>query len=291
LRHAYMEAKNEQVRFLVGQYWDLVSPLLPNTVNFSVNWGVGNIGFRRAQFRAERYIHLSDNLIWTVQGALAQNVIQDFASGGPGTAGVVRETGNWPMIQGRTALTLGRQCLQPITVGISGHIGETGFDFNQAFLNQPIEDDARFTTWSFNVDAKIPVTNRLGLHGEFFNGANLSTLLGGIVQGVCPCRRSPIRSYGGWLETWYDVTPDVHAHVGFGIDNPNDRDSLIGRTNNQVIYANVFLDVTKHLITGLEVSSWKTAYQNKTLGTPDEIDAPTEPGEAVAIDWTIRYKF
>jgi hypothetical protein len=195
------------------------------------------------------------------------------------------------MIQARTALTLAGHCNEPITIGMSGHIGETGFDFNQVFLNQPVDDDARFKTWSFNVDAQIPLTARLLLHGEFFTGANLSPLLGGIVQGVCPCQRTPIRSYGGWMETRYDVTSNIHTHAGFGIDNPIDRDSLIGRTNNQVVYANVFLDVTERLITGLEVSSWRTGYQNQTLGTPDEIDYPTEPGEAVAIDWTVRYKF
>ena len=29
LRHVYWEAKNENVRFLVGQNWDVISPLLP----------------------------------------------------------------------------------------------------------------------------------------------------------------------------------------------------------------------------------------------------------------------
>lgn len=69
LRHVYWEAKNKDLRILTGQTWDVVSPLLPHTVNFSVNWGVGNIGFRRAQFRLERYFHLSDSTTWTVQGA------------------------------------------------------------------------------------------------------------------------------------------------------------------------------------------------------------------------------
>ena len=103
LRHVYWEAKNEDVRFLAGETWDLVSPLLPNTVNFSVAWGAGNVGFRRTQARVERYFHLSDDVIWTVQGAVAHNVIQDFTSG---VADVRRESGNWPMLQGRTALTM-----------------------------------------------------------------------------------------------------------------------------------------------------------------------------------------
>jgi hypothetical protein len=292
LRHAYFEAKNEHVRFLVGQYWDLVSPLLPNTVNFSVNWGVGNIGFRRAQFRVERYFHVSDHLKWTLQGALAQNVIQDLVSG-PLSADVTRETGSWPMIQARTAVTLSSFCCDPITVGCSGHIGETGFDFRDSAPGNPSigpQDDARFRTWSINADMKLPITDCFGFQGELFHGANLSPLLGGIVQGVCPCERVPIRSIGGWGEVYYNVTPCIHLHAGFGIDDPNDRDSLIGRTNNRVIYGNVFFDLTDHLITGLEVSNWRTGYQNQTAA-PNAVPFPTAPGEATTIDWTVRYKF
>jgi hypothetical protein len=294
LRHAYWEAKNDHVRFLIGQYWDLVSPRLPNTVNFSVSWGAGNIGFRRTQFRLERFFHVSPNMIWTVQGALAQNVIQDF-TGGALAAGVRRETGSWPMFQARTAISCGPSCREPVTIGVSGHVGETGFDFLQGFAANPDLDpldDARFRSWSLNLDYKVPITDCLGVHGEFFYGSNLSPLLGGIVQGVCPCLRVPIRSHGAWFEMWYNVTPNVHAHVGYGFDDPNDNDSLIGRTYNRVAYANVYLDLTEHLITGLEVSSWHTTYHNRT-NEPGFVptDDPTADGEAVAIDWTVRYKF
>jgi hypothetical protein len=290
LRHAYWEAKNEDYRFLVGQYWDLTSPLLPNTVNFSVNWGVGNIGFRRAQFRAERYLQVTDNLVLTLQGAATSEVIQDFVA----VENIVRESPNWPMIQARAA-AVGERSGRPVTLGFSGHIGETGFDFRTGDPANPAlgpEDDARFLTWSFNVDFQVPVTDRLGVHGEFFTGSNLSTLLGGIVQGVCPCQRVPIRSTGGWGEISYDVTPHIHSHFGFGIDDPNNSDLLIGRTYNRVVYANVFLDMTKRLVTGWEVSSWRTSYANRTSEPGfNPVPGPTEPGKAVAIDWTVRYKF
>jgi hypothetical protein len=282
---------------LIGQTWDLISPLYPNTVSFPVAWATGNIGFRRTQFRLERYLHVSDNVMWTVEGALAQNIVPDLATG-PLAADVNRETGNWPMIQGRTAITfpgLGGHC-RPVTIGVSGHIGETGFDFREESpgpANLPPEDDARIQTWSFNVDVKMPITERLGFHGEFFTGANLSNELGGIVQGVCPCLRIPIRATGGWGELAYDVTPNVHAHVGFGIDDPNDRDSLIGRTYNRTIWANVMLDLTEHWKTGFEVSARRTQYHNLTLDEPEEdrLAGPTEPGEATVLDWTVRYQF
>jgi hypothetical protein len=88
------------------------------------------------------------------------------------------------------------------------------------------------------------------------------------------------------------LTDNLTAHAGFGIDDPNDADSLIGRTYNQVIYGNAFLKLTEHLLTGLEVSSWLTTYHNRT----DEqgfrpTNDPTEPGKSVTVDWTVRYKF
>lgn len=200
------------------------------------------------------------------------------------------------MIQGRTALTFdSRHLAGPATLGISGHVGETGFDFATGFpanLNLEPEDDARFKTWSFNVDATLPVTERLTFQGEFFTGANLSNLLGGVVQGVCPCLRVPIRSTGGWAETSYAINDCLTTNVGFGIDDPRDVDSLIGRTYNRVVYANMFLDVTDNLTTGFEVSSWRTGYHNRTNEpgfTP--IPGPTAPGKATTLEWTVRYHF
>ncbi len=296
LRHVYWEAKNDDLRLLAGQTWDLVSPLYPNTVNFSVNWAAGNIGFRRTQFRAERYIHLSDDVTLAVQGAVAQNIIPDLATGDL-AAGVVRETGNWPMLQARTGITFPAFDCKPWTIGFSGHIGETGFDFLQTSpgpLRMPPQDDARFLEWSVNTDINMPITDRLGFHGEMFHGSNLSNVLGGIGQGVCPCNREPIMATGGWGEIWYDWNSCLTSHFGFGVDDPNNNDSLIGRTYNRVLYANVFVQITDNLRTGFEVSSWLTTYHNDTLNEPDPNDRiafPTLPGEATVLDWTVQYRF
>ncbi|MCA9264313.1 MAG: hypothetical protein KDA60_10715 [Planctomycetales bacterium] len=295
LRHVYWEAKNEHLRFLVGQTWDVVSPLIPSTVNFSVNWGAGNIGFRRAQIRYERYVPLSSDVTMELQSALAQNIVPDLASGDV-AAGVIRESGAWPMLQGRLGFKVDAIEL-PLAFGVSGHIGETGFDFTRtgpgpAML--PPERNARFQSWSANADWSLPMSERFGIHGEFFTGENLSNLLGGINQGVCPCLRVPISSIGGWTEIWFDWTQHIHSHLGFGVDDPDDSDSVVGRTQNRVIYANVMIDLTKRLRTGLEVASWETRYHNLTLTEPDpanRIAGPTAPGEAVVIDWMMQYRF
>lgn len=296
LRHVYFEAKNDRARFLAGQYWDVVSPLLPNTVHFPVLWGAGNVGFRRNQFRLERFIDLGKGRVWTVQAAVAQNVIQDLTTGFS-SVGVNRETGDWPMIQARTAMRFDdiSAAGRSLQIGLSGHIGETGFDFTEGHPANPAlgpEDDVRLTTWSANAEIVVPLSERWSVQGECFTGSNMSNLLGGIVQGVCPCLRVPIRSTGGWGEVTYAWSPKVSLHAGASIDDPNDNDSLIGRTKNQVVYANVIYRASDQLTTGIEVSSWRTEYHNRT----DEpgftfVDSPTAPGEAVLFDWTVRYSF
>ena len=140
----------------------------------------------------------------------------------------------------------------------------------------------------------MPFTDRLGFHGEIFTCANLSNLLGGIGQGECPSARVPIRSTGGSRESWYywgecDTTTFVN-----GIDDHDDDDSLVGRTFTRVIYANVLVQLTNNLLTGLELASWRTSYHNKTLNEPDpddQIAFPSLPGEATVIDWTVQYRF
>lgn len=291
LRLAYWEAKNDESRILVGQYWDVVSPLLPGMLDYSVAWDAGNIGFRRAQVRWERYLPLSDQLEWTLQASVNQDVVTDFQT----QPGIRREPSNWPVIEGRTALTWDTWREQTATLGVSGHIGETGFDFLSTGpppLNLPPADDQRFLTWSANVDLKFPFSERTGVQGEFFTGANLSSFLGGIGQGVCPCVRRSIRSTGGWGEIWHNWSPRLHSHVGYGLDDPLNRDFLVGRSYNQVIFANLVFDVNKHLTTGLEVGQWMTFYRDAREGqVAPELLGPTAPGRAVTIDWMIKYAF
>lgn len=293
LRHAYWELENESFRLLLGQTWDVVSPLLPHTLNLGSGWDAGNLGFRRTQFRAERNWIFSDVSRVTLVSSLSQEIVTDF----PTDPGVQRETSNWPNVEGRLAWTLGRRDTdrEPATIGLSGHIGETGFDFLTAGpppLNLPPLDDARFETWSANVDLYLPITSRFGFQGEVFTGANLSAYFGGIGQGVCPCVRVPIHSRGGWGELWYDWTPRLHTHAGYGLDDPRDNDFLFGRTYNQFFFANVLVDVSERLSTGLEVSYWKTLYQERRVGLiPTDQLAPTAAGKAVVFDWMTRFEF
>ncbi len=283
LRHVYWQVKNDYYRILVGQTWDVISPLYTSTLNYAVGWLGGDIGYRRAQFRFERYFYPGPELMLTSQIGLMQNIVTDFST----TTGVDREPGGWPIVQGRLAATIGdRKYGRPIEVGMSGHIGETGFDFTSAGP-APARDDQRFRTWSANVDVKVPVTDRLLVKAETFTGENLSAFLGGIGQGICPGYRSTIRSSGGWIDATYKLTDRWRVVVGYGLDDPLNSDIQYGRTYNQFIFANTSFDITKSLVTGVEVTSWKTLYQD-VRAVPT---GPTEPGESIVFDWMFKYSF
>jgi hypothetical protein len=51
LRHAFVELKKGNFSLLAGQTSDLISPLNMDTLNYTVGWSVGNIGYRRPQLR------------------------------------------------------------------------------------------------------------------------------------------------------------------------------------------------------------------------------------------------
>ncbi len=119
----------------------------------------------------------------------------------------------------------------------------------------------------------------------------LGTFLGGIGQGVCPCLRKAIRANGGWLDVGFDVTPRLHTHTGFGIDDPNvEEDALFGRAYNQFLFTNVSYDVTNKLNLGLELSYWKTLYFESRDDAGVPLATPS-PGESYRLEFVTRYGF
>lgn len=274
LRHAYGEFRTDQWRFVGGQTWDVISPLIPGMLNYTVGWAAGNLGYRRAQARVERYVAVSDSLLWTSQFSLNQTIVSDFVRD-PLEGG---EDAGWPTVMGRMAASLGprgKGC-DPAVIGLSGHVGEEGVDF----FAPPAEDDRRFFSWSFNVDARIPLTDSVGFQGEFFTGKVLGTFQGGINQGINRVQRVGVHSIGGWAEVWVYLTPKLHTHAGYSIDDPRNEDiAPVGRALNQVLFINAVYDITPLFDVGIEVSRWKTNY----IGLRD--------AESVRVETVMRYRF
>lgn len=272
IRHAYAEVKNENFKLLAGQTWDLISPLNPGMLTYAVGWGGGNIGFRRMQIRYDRYLQLTSSTKCMLQGAIAQDIALDFIQ--------FAESANWPVLQGRIGFEVDSfSVIQPLLLGVSGHVGEQGFDFP---ASGPLlaQDDARIETWSFNVDCRYPITSRMGIQGEYFTGKNLSTFLGGIIQGINLETRGQISTTGGWIEFWYNWTTRLHSHVGYGVDDPDDMDiANSGRTRNSFYFVNSSFDVLPTMNVGLEVSYRETTFRGLA------------PGEAVVLEFVGAYAF
>ena len=273
LRHAYAEIRDEDFRLMAGQTWDVVSPLVPGTLTYAVGWGGGNLGYRRAQIRYERYLRFHDASQITLQAAIAQDIALDQIAFSESTA--------QPEVQMRAGWTLGESAGDrlPLTFGVSSHVGRQGFDF-PAMADLPAVDDARLRTWSVNADLQFSLTDHLGFQGEFFTGENLSSHRGGVMQGINPQTRRPIQASGGWAELWYDWTPRLQSRAGFGIDDP--RDSHIapgGRTQNRFVFGNLRYRLTPQFLVGMELGHWKTHFQDKL------------PGEAVVLEFTASYGF
>lgn len=265
LRHAYVEMKNDEYRLLAGQTWDVISPLNPGVLFYSVGWFGGNIGYRRAQVRGERYFAVSDNLLITAQGSLNEDLLTDSL---PTAAPFGPEQGGWPVLEGRLAATLGPRgpgC-HPVEIGVSSHVGDTIL-----FLAGAPNDGVSRRTWSLNTDIRFPITSRFGVQAELWTGENLATYFGGIGQGInLAAPYNTIRSRGGWVDVWYDWSDRWHSHAGYSIDDPVDSDITSGRVYNSFIFANLSYDVTKKFLVGFEFTSWRTLWKGPDANAPDQ---------------------
>ncbi len=257
MRHAYMNLEWPEAQFslLAGQTWDVISPLNPSTLNYSVLWVGGNIGYRRPQVRLTKGLSVTDEVSVKLEGALTRTI------GRTTPAPVSSETGEdagVPTVQGRVSATFPFFGPKPTTIGISGHRGKEEYDIDATGRNVTI------TSQSINLDITQPVCKWMTIKAELFSGWNLNTYLGGINQGVNTTTLRPIDSQGGWIAANLGPWGKWSSAVGFGADNV-DRDDVVGntslRTRNSCLFGNVRYDVNAHAQVGLELSRWDTNYR------------------------------
>jgi hypothetical protein len=116
--------------------------------------------------------------------------------------------------------------------------------------------------WGIGADARYAFSERCGVKGEIFYGQTLGTYGGAVFQTVNTATFEPIRAAGGWAEVYYYLIPDcLHTHVGYGIDDPLDRDLATGQmVRNETYFSNLIWDVTKHFRIAGELTYRRTAY-------------------------------
>jgi len=257
-RHAFVRlAWPSGWELLAGQTSDVISPLVPGTLNYTVAWWAGNIGYRRPQFRVTKSTRLGD-LDLRVDVAATRTIGDDFVVAEPGDSG--SDSGH-PTFEGRLGLGV------PLGEGrltLGGHIHRG----NETLHTELHSDPAEIATSSWGLDLSA-ATGRCSVKAEVWDGANLDDQLGGIGQGLQQNDSSvwAISSSGGWAELGCSAS-GFRVSLGGGVDDPDDEDLLRGfRARNSTQWLTAVRDFGDGLQAGLELSRWETDYIGFATGT------------------------
>ena len=263
LRHAFIELNKGSFGLIAGQTSDLISPLNPFTLNYTVGWAAGNIGYRRPQLRFIYDAPLSnkDSLVMALAASRTSGLVNEDLDGGGQNDG---DDSGFPTIQARLAMATKSCTNRERVFGISGHYGEEEVDW--------VTGDENMESWSLNWDFEIPLSAQLSVKGEAFVGSNLDDYFGGILKGVNITTHNGIRAKGGWTQINYVWNGQWQYNGGVGFDDPYDRDIEDGdRSQNLFIYINALYKLIPPLTIGLEYSYWDTKYKNADSGRDNRL--------------------
>lgn len=256
MRHAYFQVEwpASGVSLLAGQTWDVISPLNMQTVNYSVGWYAGNIGYRHPQLRLSKDFQFEGGHSFLLQGALVRTM---------GHLAGERNTGvdaGFPTAQGRLAYSFPAGAGGKATFGLSGHWGEEAYS-----AAMPGQADLRFRSWSANLDMKVPLGSRVTLQGEAFAGRDLDSYLGGSNEAIRLVPKTATESAGGWLALSIAGSPKVTWNLGASVDDPRNSELSPGaRSRNGSVFANGYFTIAPRAQMLAELSYWET----DTIGKP-----------------------
>ena len=270
LRHAFLELKKGNLSLLAGQTSDVISPLNIDTLNYTVGWSVGNIGYRRPQLRGTYTYPVSQTTklisalaLSRTTGTVNEDLDLDTVNDGSDSG--------FPTVQGRLALATKLLTSNATVFGISGHYGEEEIDWKKR-PTAPGTRQVSAKSWSINGDFDVPLTTKISVKGEAFSGYNLDDYFGGILQGVNPTTRDVIKSVGGWMQLSYKRNDKWNYRLGFGIDDPREKDlSKTMRSRNAFYFGNVVYSLIPPVDIGLEYSYWETDNKSLSTGTDNRI--------------------
>ena len=276
LRHAYMTLAWPDCGWevLAGQNWDVVSPLVAPTVNYTVAWWQGNVGYRRPQLRVTRRLALGEGERLELAVAAARTVSNRQTPFAPSSGDTGSDAG-FPTMQARVGWTFPALGGRAATVGLSGHYGEEEFDLDAGGTSMT------FRSWSLCLDAKVPVTDELLLQAELFTGEDLDAYLGGIGQGVDATLGREIAASGGWLAASWTPSDVWTFHLGGAIDRADEDDlsAASARESNSVVFANAWRALDDNASAAFELSRLETDYVG------------VESGDSVRAQFALVYRF
>jgi len=277
LRHAYFQLDwlKGAWSLLAGQTSDVFSPLVPYSLNYSVGWWIGNIGYRRPQVRLTKAFDLGGDFRSRIQIAAVRTIGHDWPYSPSQDTG---KDAGFPAVQARCELAFPLFSGQQTIVGLSGHWGEEEYDIDAQ------GEEVNATSWSANLDLFLPILHWLTFKGELWTGRNVDSYLGGIGQGVVVQTTDglfvngtnatgtlidvwEIESVGGWASIEARPWHRWILGAGYSLDDPHNGDVPSGaRRRNSSCWGNVTYDITEAVRVGVEISYWETFYKDGVSG-------------------------
>jgi hypothetical protein len=282
LRHGYvrMDWPKQQLALIAGQTWDIISPLNPNTVNYSVAWWQGNVGYRRPQLRLIKTASLATDVELKIDAGISRTITGRKAFFKEANDPDTGADAGLPTFAARAGLSFPVASKRVASFGVSGHRGSE--EIHRANLSGNDE----FDTWSFNADLRLPITATLLLQAEAFLGRNFDSHLGGIGQGVNTTLNREIDTVGGWASLTLSPSAQWQFNLGASIDDPDDADlsgnadsAKDARTKNTHLFGNALYSLNAQVQLAFELARLRTTYK---------VNAP---GEGWRQQFAITYKF
>ena len=279
LRHAFLELEwpDYDLELLAGQSSDVISPLNPSTVNYTVLWWNGNVGYRRPQVRLTKGFKFENPLLERIelQAAMTRNIGHD----GPFDPGDTGEDAGTPGLQWRAAASFKLLTEKPTVIGVSGSVHCEEYD------TAADDEGEEYESLSVNLDVVVPVLDWLTVKGELYSGQNVDAFLGGIGQGLNVAEETEIDSMGGWVSA--EIRPGQGStlapwsfNLGLGLDDPDNDDLSAGdRSRNFAYYGNANYDLGAGVSAGLELMRLETDYEGQN------------DGEATRVQFAMIYSF
>ncbi|HEX2123795.1 MAG TPA: hypothetical protein VHL59_19370, partial [Thermoanaerobaculia bacterium] len=243
---------------LLGQTFDVISPLFPSANADTLMWNAGNLGDRRPQVR---YRYKSGLVTFESAAGLTGAVDELDLDGDAVRDG---EASALPNLQARLGFDSSRKDFW--TVGVWGLRG-----WQQT--NRAFGGERRFVSSVIGADYKLALGKRTRLQGEAWLGEALGDYRGGIGQSVNTTTGEEISSRGGWLELGFDATPYSTLYLGYTVDDPDDDDLLAnGRTRNSAWYITNRFRFGAPFQIGIEYLRWTTRHRGLARGVDNRFD-------------------
>lgn len=262
-RHAYMTLTWSSGSLLLGQTWDLISPLFPSVNADTLMWNAGNLGDRRPQVRATLQRPFAGGH-WSLAGAAGLTGAvdqQDLDADGLRDG----EAAATPTLQTRAGVAYpagGRQ----LTLGVWAHRSEQA-------VSIPVAGAASFGSHALGMDLELPLGRRAWMRGEAWTGSNLADVRGGIGQGINRTTGDGIDSSGGWIEAGGEVTARYSLFGGYTIDSPHAADVPAGgRLANSAWFIVNRLSADRPFVFGVDYLRWRTRYRGHPDGTDNRLN-------------------